>query len=78
MFGCDGTTLSNYFASDASIDVSAAGSSLNITGSNARGMSQTITLSGGETFAYSYHKVKKWNKDKTVIEDMEDDTRGPN
>lgn len=30
------------------------------------------------TFAYGLHKVKKWNKDKTEIEDWEDDFVGDN
>lgn len=28
------------------------------------------------TFAYLLHKVKKWNKDKTKVEDLEDDSSG--
>jgi hypothetical protein len=32
--------------------------------------SSTIVLKRGVTFAYAMHKVKKWNKDKTRIEDL--------
>lgn len=55
---------------------SAFGNSLDLTVSGGRNGSQTITIGEGTTFAYKLHKVKKWNKGKTQIEDMEADYKG--
>ncbi|RMF32078.1 MAG: hypothetical protein D6752_00910 [Candidatus Nitrosothermus koennekii] len=68
--------LARHFDSVGSISANAAGSNLEITASGGVAGSQTITLSEGTTFAYAMHKVKKWNKGKTEIEDMEDDYHG--
>lgn len=38
--------------------------------------STTIVLAKRSSFAYVLHKVKKWNKDKTLIEELELDTHG--
>lgn len=38
----------------------------------------TVTLPANTTFAYMLHKVKKWNKGKTKVEDLEDDQKGLN
>lgn len=38
----------------------------------------TIVLTPGTTFAYLLHKVKKWNKDKSRIEELGLDTYGMN
>jgi hypothetical protein len=38
--------------------------------------STTIVLEKGTTFAYLMHKVTKWNKDKTRIEELELDSKG--
>jgi hypothetical protein len=40
--------------------------------------STTIVLDKGTTFAYLLHKVTRWNKDKTRIEEMEPDEKGLN
>lgn len=55
---------------------SAFGNSIDLTVTGGKHGSQTITLGAGSTFAYKLHKVKKWNKDKTRIEDMEADYKG--
>jgi hypothetical protein len=70
--------LGEHFATygKASAAVQAAGNSLNVTVTGGKQGSQTITLAKGTTFAYRLHKVKQWNKDKTQIEDMEDDYKG--
>ncbi len=71
--------LAEHFASSGSVSagVSAAGSAaVDVTASGGKQGSQTVTLSKGTTFAYMFHKVKTWNKDKSRIEDMEDDSRG--
>jgi hypothetical protein len=59
-----------------SAEVEAAGSSLNVSVTGGKQGKQTVTVSAGTTFAYRLHKVKKWNKEKTQIEDMEDDYHG--
>ncbi len=64
--------------SSASATVGNVGAALEITASGGAHGSQTISLSEGTTFAYLLHKVKKWNKGKTQIEDMEDDRKGMN
>ncbi len=56
--------------------VKAMGQELEITVSGGSKGSQTIRVSPGTCFAYAMHKVKKWNKGKTRIEDMEDDFKG--
>jgi negative regulator of genetic competence, sporulation and motility len=60
----------------ASFSVQAFGSSLEITVTGGKHGSQTIAYSTGTTFGYMLHKVKKWNKDKTQIEETEDDYKG--
>ena len=37
----------------------------------------TVSVSNGSVFAYGLFKVKKWNNDKTRVEDLEDDQWGP-
>jgi hypothetical protein len=37
---------------------------------------QTVTLERGATFAFYTHRVKRWNDDKTIVLDLEDDTEG--
>jgi hypothetical protein len=70
--------LGEQFAAHGSnsASVKAFGSSVDVTVTGGKQGSQTITLSKGTTFAYKFHKVKKWNKDKTLIEDMEADYKG--
>lgn len=70
--------LAEHFAAhaSASLSVQAFGSSLDITVTGGKHGSQTISYSPGTTLAYMLHKVKKWNKGKTRIEDMEDDYKG--
>ena len=70
--------MSEHFSTSGSISVSVSGSGsgLDVTASGGTKGSQTITLSKGTTFAYLLHKVKDWNKGKTVIEDLEADYKG--
>ena len=70
--------LGEHFSAfgESSASVSAFGNSLNFTATGGKYGSQTVTVSEGTTFAYRLHKVKKWNKDKTQIEEMEDDYKG--
>jgi hypothetical protein len=70
--------LAEHFSSAASISVSAdaAVKGLEVTANGGNKGSQTIRLEKGTTFAYKLHKVKDWNKGKTVIEDMEADWMG--
>lgn len=70
--------LAEHFATAGTIDVAAtaddAGLELSVSG-GPHG-SQTVTFTRGTTFAFSMHKVKKWNNGKTEILDMEDDRKG--
>ncbi len=70
--------LGQHFAAYGSVSASvqAFGSSLNVTVLGGKHGSQTVTLSKGTTFAYKLHKVKDWNKGKTLIEDLEADYKG--
>jgi hypothetical protein len=70
--------LAEHFTTygSASLGVEAFGSTLEITATGGKHGSQTIAYSTGTTLAYMLHKVKKWNKGKTRIEDMEDDYKG--
>lgn len=63
-------------ASSNSISIKAVGKSLDVTVSTGKSGSESVTLSKGTVFAYKMHKVKKWNKGKTKIEDMEADYKG--
>ncbi|BET67812.1 hypothetical protein ASA1KI_27300 [Opitutales bacterium ASA1] len=69
---------SSAFSISASYSVSASvvGVGLDITASGTSAGTKKITLSAGSTFAYLLHKVKKWNKGKTKIEDLEADYKG--
>lgn len=70
--------LSEHFETSGTIEasVSKAGNELEITATGGKHGSQTVRIAPGTTFAYLMHKVKKWNKGKTQIEDMEDDQKG--
>ena len=70
--------LAEHFATSGSISVSANGSGkgLALTAKGGKAGTQTIVLEKGTTFAYKLHKVKDWNKGKTVIEDLEADFKG--
>lgn len=70
--------LAEHFDSAAKADysVEAFGNSLEITAEVGHYGSQTIEISAGTTFAYKLYKVKKWNKGKTKIEDLEADYKG--
>lgn len=63
---------------EGGVKVSAFGSDLSVEISGGKSGSSTLTVSPGTTFAYRLHKVSDWNKDKTRIEDMEDDYKGMN
>ena len=68
--------LAEHFETSGSLLASAKDSDLKVTAKGGKHGTQTITLSAGTTFAYKLHKVKKWNKGKTQIEDMEADYKG--
>jgi hypothetical protein len=70
--------LAEHFATSGAIETSVGitGADLELTAKGGTHGSQTIRISAGTTFAYLLHKVKKWNKDKTQIEDLEDDSHG--
>ncbi len=74
--------LAEHFATSASMTTAAKVSGLDgkaalqITASGGTSKTQTIELSPGTTFAYLLHKVKSWNKDKTRIEELEEDHKG--
>jgi hypothetical protein len=70
--------LSEHFATSAAYAVSAsvAGVGLDVVAKGGSQGTEKITLSRGSTFAYMLHKVKKWNKHKTKVEDLEDDYKG--
>lgn len=53
------------------------GFKVQLAGSGSSKVKTTITVPPGTTFAYLLHKVKKWNKGKTKVENMEDDQHGP-
>lgn len=63
-------------AGSGNVKVTAFGSDLQVSVSGGTRGSSTLTVSAGTTFAYRLHKVSKWNKDKTRIEEMEDDYKG--
>lgn len=69
--------LAEHFQTSGSISVSvdAGTKGLNVKASGGSAGSQTIQLDRS-TFAYKLHKVKDWNKGKTVIEDLEADWKG--
>jgi hypothetical protein len=68
--------LAEHFESSAAVDLKADGPKLELSAGGGRHGSTTITLSEGSVFAYKLHKVKKWNRGKTAIEDMEADFKG--
>jgi hypothetical protein len=70
--------LAEHFATSGSISLSAngAGQGLALTAKGGKQGTQTIALERGTTFAYKLHKVKDWNKGKTVIEEMDADYKG--
>lgn len=76
--------LANHFASAGSLSVRASGSSGGVQlrarakVSARRYKTESITISAGTTFAYMLMKVKKWNRGKSRILDMEDDNWGLN
>ncbi len=70
--------LAEQFDTAGSLKVTAKGADLDVMASGGKHGTQTITLSKGAVFAYKLHKVKKWNKDKTRIEDLEADYKGMN
>ncbi|MGK0362813.1 MAG: hypothetical protein ACI9U2_005135 [Bradymonadia bacterium] len=53
------------------------GFKVQLGGSGSSKVKTTITVPPGTTFAYLLHKVKKWNKGKTKVENMQDDQHGP-
>jgi hypothetical protein len=68
--------LANSISNAGSVSASSGNNGIKI---KARGeTTETITLAPGTTFAYLMHKVKKWNKGKKKITDMEDDQKGLN
>jgi hypothetical protein len=73
--------LANHFENSTSIEVAGQGSAgITVEAKTKVGSSSTktesINLSAGTCFAYAMVKVKKWNRGKTEIEDLEDDYSG--
>ncbi|MGX6600730.1 hypothetical protein ACWKSP_01135 [Micromonosporaceae bacterium Da 78-11] len=72
-------TFSTAISSGGSItaDVTKA-AELQLTANHAGGVqgSASIVLAKRTVFAYNMHKVSKWNKDRTRIEDLAPDTKG--
>jgi hypothetical protein len=70
--------MADSFSASAGYRVSAnvQGIGLDIIAEGGTKGSQKITLSKGTMFAYGLHKVKDWNKEKTKIENLEDDFYG--
>jgi len=69
--------LAEHVATSTSVSFAAQGSSaLKITAKGGKYNTQTMTLTPGTTFAYKLSKVKDWNKDKTVVLDLEADWKG--
>lgn len=67
--------FSTYGSGKLSVKKGNAGA-VKITVDGGKYGSQSISISPGTVFAYKLHKVKKWNKDKTQIEDLEADYKG--
>lgn len=68
--------LGAHFDTSASFAFGIDGTDLKLTAKGGVHGTQTISISPGTTFAYRMHKVKKWNRGKTKIEDMESDYSG--
>lgn len=68
--------LAEHFNTSGGVALSVMGTDLSMTAKGGTHGTQTIRLSPGTTFAYKLHKVKKWSKNKTQIEDMEADYKG--
>lgn len=54
------------------------GFKVSINTRSCRTTTSSVTIPPNTTFAYLMHKVKKWNKKKTRVKDLEDDTKGLN
>jgi hypothetical protein len=66
-------TFSAAAKSSGSITASltkAAELQITATHAGSKQQSSTVVLKPGVTFAYAMHKVKKWNKDKTRVEEF--------
>jgi len=53
------------------------GFKIDLSGSSSKTNISSVTIPAGTTFSYLLYKVKKWNKEKTKIEELEDDQHGP-
>jgi hypothetical protein len=60
-----------------SADASVLGIKIDLSAGTSTTRVSSVVLPSGTTFAYLLYKVKKWNRDKTVIEELEDDQHGP-
>ena len=78
----EGTIAESFATSGTSTgDVEAEitpGAQLQLTAKHAAGVrgKTTIVLEKGTTFAYLMHKVQKWNKDRSRIEELDVDAKG--
>lgn len=73
----EGKLARSFGASAKFLEVCSVGeSSLTLGLKGKSGTSQEIILPPNAVFAYGLHKVKKWNKQKTEIINMEDDWLG--
>ncbi len=68
--------LAEHFQTSTSISVADVAGTAKVTATGGVQGTQSITISKGTTFAYLMYSVKKWNSDKTRIEDLEDDQVG--
>lgn len=71
--------LASEVTTGGSVSASAAagGIKIDIKIGSSTTTTKSVTLPPNTTFAYLMHKVKKWNKGKTKVEDLEDDQHGP-
>jgi hypothetical protein len=73
----DGELAEHFKTSGAfSVGASTSGNGLEVTAKGGTQGSQTILLEKDATFAYKMHKVKDWEKNKTVVGDLEADYYG--
>ncbi|MCA9547070.1 MAG: hypothetical protein KC613_21860 [Myxococcales bacterium] len=61
-----------------SVQGSAKGFTVTLSGKNCTTKTGSVTIPSNTTFAYLMHKVKKWNKGKTQVDNLEDDNVGAN
>ena len=70
--------LAQHFATHAggNLAVKAVNGSIDVSVSGGSSGTQTVSISKNTAFAYKCHKVTKWNKGKTLVEEMDPDYKG--